>query len=153
MTVEARLLELGITLPPAPPPVAAYEPWVRTGNLVFTSGQLPWRGGELAYVGRVGGELTEQQGYEAARICAINAIAQLKNATGDLETIVRIVRCDGFVHAAPGFHRHPVVLNGASELINAVFQQAGRHTRVALGIADMPLNAAVQVALLAEIRD
>ena len=121
MSIESRLRELDITLPPPPPAVAAYEPWVRTGDLVVTSGQLPWQGDELAFKGKLGAELDEDEGYRAARLCAINAIAQLKAAVGDLERIRRIVRLEGNVHAAPGFRGHPQVLNGASDLFNEVF--------------------------------
>lgn len=152
MSVEARLKDLGITLPPAPAGVGAYVPWVRTGNLVITSGQLPWRDGKLAYTGKLGAEVSIEQGYEAARICAINAIAQLKSAVGDLDRVERIVRLEGFVHAAPGFHEHPKVLNSASELFLTVFGERGKHARTALGINEMPLNAAVQIAVMAEVR-
>ena len=153
MSVEAKLTELGIELPPPPPAVAAYEPWMRTGNLVFTSGQLPWRDGEMAYSGRCGEEITEDQGYQAARQCAINAIAQIKAAAGDLDRVKRIVKVAGYVHTAPGFRGHPQVLNGASELFNAVFGERGRHARLAIGIDEMPLNAAVQICVTAEIED
>jgi enamine deaminase RidA (YjgF/YER057c/UK114 family) len=151
MTAEEQLRELGITLPPAPAAVGAYLPWVRTGNLVFTSGQLPWLEGKLAYTGKLGADLGVDQGYQAARLCAINAIAQLKAAAGDLERVRQIVRIEGYVHAAPGFHDHPKVLNGASDLLNEVFGTRGRHARTALGINEMPLNAAVQLAIIAEI--
>lgn len=151
MTPEERLEELGITLPEPPGAVAAYVPWVRTNNLILTSGQLPWRDGELAYVGKLGAELSVDDGYQAARLCAINAIAQLKDATGDLSLIRLIVRLEGNVHSAPGFRDHPQVLNGASELINEVFGEAGRHTRTALGINEMPLGAAVQLSVFAEV--
>src|SRR5690606_16462219 len=151
MTVEAKLAELGVTLPPAPAAVAAYEPWVRTGNLVFTSGQLPWRDGKMACAGKLGAEVTEEEGYQAARLCALNALAQLKAAAGSLEQVRRILRVEGYVHAAPGFRGHPQVLNGASDLINAVFGERGRHSRLALGISEMPLNAAVQLSVLAEV--
>ena len=151
MSVEAKLRELGIILPPAPAGVGAYVPWVRSGNLVFTSGQLPWRDGKLVAVGKLGTEVTIEQGYEAARVCVLNAIAQLKAAAGDLDRIMQIVRLDGFVHAGPGFHEHPKVLNGASELLVAIFGDKGKHARVALGINEMPLNAAVQLALTAEV--
>ena len=153
MSVEAKLTELGIELPPPPPAVAAYEPWMRTGNLVFTSGQLPWRDGEMAHSGRCGEEITEDQGYQAARQCAINAIAQIKAAAGDLDRVKRIVKVDGYVHTAPGFRGHPQVLNGASELFNAVFGERGRHARLAIGVDEMPLNAAVQICVTAEIED
>lgn len=151
MNIESRLSELGIALPPAPAGVGAYAPWVRTGNLVITSGQLPWRDGKLAYTGKLGAEVSIEQGFEAARICAINAIAQLKSAVGDLDRISQIVRLEGFVHSAPGFHEHPKVLNGASELFLAVFGERGKHARTALGINEMPLNAAVQIAVIAEV--
>jgi len=151
MKVELRLKELGIEVPTAPGAVAAYVPWVRTGNLVFTSGQLPWRDGVLLHVGRLGAELTVEQGYAAARQCALNVIAQLKAATGDLDRVRRIVRVEGYVHCAPGFRGHPQVLNGASDLLNAAFGEAGVHARLAVGISDMPLDAAVQVMVTAEV--
>lgn len=153
MTVEEKLRELGITLPAAPAAVGAYVPWVRTGNLIFTSGQLPWQEGKLAYTGKLGADLSVDQGYHAARVCTINAIAQLKAATGDLERIRQVVRIEGYVHAAPGFHEHAKVLNGASDLINEVFGLRGRHARTALGINEMPLNAAIQLCIIAEIGD
>lgn len=151
MNVESKLKELGIELPPAPGAVAAYLPWVRTGNLVFTSGQLPWRDSRMAYAGRLGAELTVEQGYAAARQCALNALAQLKAATGDLDRVRRIVRIEGYVHCAPGFRGHPQVLNGASELVNAVFGERGQHARLAVGISEMPLDAAVQITVTAEV--
>ncbi len=151
MSVESRLLEQGITLPEAPAAVAAYEPWVKTGNLVVTSGQLPWLDGELAFVGKLGSELSEEQGYQAARICAVNAIAQLKAAVGDLNQIKQIVRLEGNVHSAPGFCGHPQVLNGASDLFNEIFGERGRHTRTALGINEMPLDAPIQLSVWAEL--
>ena len=153
MSIEEKLRELDIALPPAPPAVAAYQPWVQTGNLVFTSGQLPWRDGKIAYAGKLGTELSEADGYQAARLCCINAIAQLKAATGDLENVRQIVRIEGYVHAGTGFRGHPQVLNGASDLVAEIFGERGRHTRLALGINEMPLNAAVQLAMTAEIAD
>ena len=153
MSVEAKLSELGITLPEAPAAVAAYVPWVRTGNLVMTSGQLPFQNGQLAFAGKVGGNVTAEEGYECARICAINAIAQLKAAIGDLDRIVQIVRLEGNLHSAPGFQGQPQVLNGASELLNEVFGDRGRHTRTALGINEMPLDAPVQLSVFAEVTD
>ena len=151
MTTEEKLQRLGVVLPPAPAPVAAYLPWVRTGNLVLTSGQLPWRDGQMAFSGRLGAELNEEQGYQAARLCAINVLAQLKEAVGDLEKVRQIVRVEGFVHCAPGFRGHPKVLNGASDLFNEVFGLRGQHARLALGISDMPLDAAVQLTVTAEV--
>jgi enamine deaminase RidA (YjgF/YER057c/UK114 family)/catechol 2,3-dioxygenase-like lactoylglutathione lyase family enzyme len=151
MSVEKRLAELGITLPEPPAAVASYVPWVITGQQVMTSGQLPFHDGELV-VGKLGGDLSDEDGYSAARYCAINAIAQLKAATGDLERIARITRLEGNVHSAPGFQGHPQVLNGASELMAEVFGERGRHTRTALGINEMPLGAAVQLSVFAELK-
>ncbi len=152
-TIEAKLQELGLQLPAAPPAVGAYIPVVRTGNLVITSGQLPFIGKQIAFEGRVGAELHEQDGWNAARICCVNALAQLKACVGSLEKVMRIVRVEGYVHSAPGFRGQPHVLNGASELLVELFGDAGRHTRIALGIAEMPLNAAVQLCLWAEVAE
>ncbi len=145
-------MELGLTLPSPPPGVGAYIPWNRTGNLVITSGQLPWVNGEMAFAGKLGAEFNEEQGYEAARICGLNALAQLRDAAGTLDQVVKIVRLEGYVHTAPGFRGHPQVLNGASELFNQVFGDAGKHARLALGIDEMPLDAAVQLCVWAELK-
>ena len=153
MSPEERLADRGIPLPVPPAAVAAYEPWVRTGNLVITSGQLPWRDGVMAYAGKLGVELTDDDGYQAARLCALNAMAQIKAAAGELSRVQRIVRLEGYVHAGPGYRGHPQVLNGASELFNEVFGDRGRHCRTALGINEMPLNAAVQLVVWAELMD
>ncbi len=151
MTPEEKLADLKITLPEAPAAVANYVPWIQTGKLLMTSGQLPLRDGEIQHAGKCGADLSIEDGYEAARLCAINAIAQLKAAIGDLSKISQIVRLEGNVHSAPGFQGQPQVLNGASDLIFAVFGEQGRHTRTALGINEMPLNAAVQLSLFAEV--
>jgi enamine deaminase RidA (YjgF/YER057c/UK114 family) len=151
MSAEEKLQALGITLPAAPAAVGAYLPWVRIGNLVVTSGQLPWRDGTLAFTGKLGTDLGIEEGYQAARLCAVNALAQLKAAVCDLETIRQIVRLEGYVQSAPGFHDHAKVLNGASDLFNEVFGPRGRHARTALGINEMPLNAAVQLGIWAEV--
>lgn len=149
MTAEENLERLGIVPPPPPQAVANYAAWVRTGGLIATSGQLPWEGGVMRYVGRLGAELDTQQGYEASRLAAINGIAQLRQAVGDLERIAQVVRIEGNVHCAPGFRDHPQVLNGASDLIAEVFEERRRHTRTAIGIHDMPLDAAVQLSFWA----
>jgi len=120
---------------------------------VFTSGQLPWRDGLMAYSGRLGSDLTAEQGYQAARQCALNALAQLKAAAGDLEKVRRIIRVEGYVHCAPGFRDHPQVLNGASDLFNAVLGSRGEHARLAVGISEMPLDAAVQITVTAELKE
>ena len=151
MTPEQRLTELGITLPAPPPPVAAYVAWLTSNNLVVTSGQLPWRDGEIAYPGKLGVELDDEQGYQAARLCAINAIAQIKAAAGQLSRVKQILRVEGYVHAGPGYRGHPRILDGASDLFNEVFGERGKHTRLALGINEMPLNAAVELGVWAEL--
>ena len=153
MSIEQKLRELNIQLPPPPAAVAAYRPWARTGNLVITSGQLPWKDGKIAVAGRLGEGIGLEEGYQAARQCALNAIAQLKDAVGDLERVTQIVRLEGYVHCAPGFRGHPDVLNGASHLFSQVFGERDKHSRLALGIAEMPLDAAIQLSVTAEVRD
>lgn len=152
-TVEERLKQLGHELPHAPEAVGFYVPVLRTGNLVVTSGQLPTIGKELAFTGKVGHELHEEDGYNAARLCALNALAQIKACVGDLEQVTRIVRVEGFVQSAPGFNRQSQVLNGASELLVKAFGEKGKHTRFAVGVNELPLNAAVEVAVWAEVAD
>lgn len=149
--IEQRLSELGHILPVAPPPVGYYVPVLRVGNLVITSGQLPFVGKELAFQGKVGGTVTIEQGQHAARLCVLNALAQIKAAVGSLEKVTRIARLEGYVHSAPGFDQQPVVLNAASEILAEALGEAGKHTRVALGISEMPLGAPVQIALWAEV--
>ncbi len=148
--VESRLRELGVELPVAPPAVGAYAPATAVGNLLLTSGQLPFVAGALCAVGKVGGEVSEQSAYDAARVCAINGLAQLKSLVEDLDRIQRIIRVEGYVHAAPAFQRHANVVNGASELLNELYGASGSHVRVAIGVNEMPLGAAVQIALWAE---
>ena len=150
-TIEAKLEDMGLPLPAAPPPVGAYVPVIRTGNLVVTSGQLPFVGKQIAFEGRIGAELHEQDGWNAARICTVNALAQIKACVGNLNLVKRIVRVEGYVHSAPGFRGQPQVLNGASELLVELFGDAGRHTRIALGVSEMPLNAALQLCVWAEV--
>jgi len=151
MSPEERLEQLGITLPEPPEAVAAYVPWIRTGHLVVTSGQLPFRDGRVAYAGKLGVDLTDEEGYRAARLSAVNAMAQLKAATGELSRVRQIVRLEGYVHSGPGYQNQSKVLNGASELFGDVFGERGRHTRAALGVHEMPLNAAVQLSVWAEL--
>lgn len=151
MRALENLQRLGLTLPEAPAGVANYEAWVRTGNLVLTSGQLPWVEGVMQYQGRLGAEVSDEDGYKAARIAALNGIAQLHAATGDLEKVRKVVRVEGNVHCVSGWRGHPQVLNGASDLLLEVFGERGRHTRTALGISDMPLDASVMIILWAEV--
>ncbi len=149
--IEAKLEQLGLPLPVAPAPVGAYVPVIRTGNLVVTSGQLPFVGKEIMFAGKLGANLHEQDGWNAARICTVNALAQIKACVGSLSMIKQVVRVEGYVHSAPDFRAQPQVLNGASELLVELFGESGRHTRIALGIAEMPLNAAVQLSLWVEV--
>jgi len=152
MSIESKLRELGVELPPVPKPVAAYIPGLRSGNLVFTSGQLPTVAGELRYQGKVGGELTPEEGYEAARLCAINCLAVAKGIIGDLDRIVRVVKVVAFVASAPGFVAQPKVANGASEFLGQVFGEAGQHARSAVGVAELPLGAPVEVEMVFEVQ-
>ena len=146
-----RLAGLGLSLPKAPGAVAAYVPWAITGNLLMTSGQLPWIDGQLLYKGKIGKDLTPEQGYDACQLATLNAIAQLADALGDLRRVKRIVRLEGTLNVAPGFTTHPPVLNGASDLIFAVFAEAGRHTRMIYTNPEMPLDCACLIVLFAEI--
>ncbi|WP_055478989.1 RidA family protein [Sphaerimonospora mesophila] len=149
---EERLAELGLALPDVVPPVAAYLPAVRTGDYVYTSGQIPVVDGKLGVTGKVGAEVSAEEAKELARICALNAMAALKSVVGDLSKVVRIVKVVGFVASAPDFTGQPVVVNGASELLGEVFGDAGRHARSAVGVASLPLDAPVEVELIAEVR-
>jgi len=148
---EDRLAELGLTLPPVVPPVAAYVPAVRNGNLVWTSGQLPMVDGKLAVTGKVGADVAPDQAKELARTCALNALAAVKAATGDLAAVRRVVKVVGFVASAPDFTGQPAVVNGASELLGEVFGETGRHARSAVGVAVLPLDAPVEVELVVEV--
>ncbi|MFF7943831.1 MULTISPECIES: RidA family protein [Nocardia] len=148
---EKNLAELGITLPPVVAPVAAYIPAIRTGSLVYTSGQLPFVNGQLSAVGKVGAEVSIEEAKEAARLCALNALAAVHDLVG-LDAVVRIVKVVGFVASAPGFGDQPVVINGASEFLGQVFGDAGKHARSAVGVSELPRNTPVEVELIAEVR-
>ncbi|HSX65972.1 RidA family protein [Nocardioides sp.] len=152
-TVEARLAELGLTVPDVVPPVAAYVPAVRSGNHVFTAGQLPMRDGALIATGKVGDGVSPEQAAECARQCALNAIAAVKSVVGDLEKVVRVVKVVAFVASTPDFTGQPGVANGASELLAAAFGDAGIHARSAVGVPVLPLDAPVEVEILVEIAD
>ncbi len=150
--VDARLAELGIEVPEAAAPVANYVGYVQSGNLVFVSGQVPLVGGEFKYQGKVGAEFSVEDGQEAARICAINIVAQLKAACGgDLDRVRRIVKLGGFVNSTPEFTDQPKVINGASDLMVAVFGDKGKHTRAAVSAGSLPLGVAVEIDAIAEI--
>ena len=149
--VEAKLAELGLTLPEVVPPLAAYQPAVQSGIYVYTAGQLPMVEGKLPVTGKVGAEVTPEEAKELARTCALNALAAVKSVTGDLDRIARVVKVVGFVASAPGFTGQPGVINGASELLADVFGEAGRHARSAVGVAELPLGAPVEVELVVEL--
>jgi enamine deaminase RidA (YjgF/YER057c/UK114 family) len=148
---EDRLRELGYELPPVPEPAGSYVPATRAGTLVFTAGQVPFEGGELAMTGKVGDAVTLEDAKEAARLCALNALAAAAAAAGGLNNISRIVKVTGYVSSAPGFNGQPQVLNGASDLLGEVFGEAGLHARSAVGVAELPLDAPVEVELVVEL--
>ncbi|MGV9674722.1 RidA family protein [Nocardia sp. NPDC003482] len=146
-----NLERLGLELPPVAAPAGAYIPALRSGALVYTSGQLPFVGGELTATGKVGAEVSLDQGREAAKYCALNALAAVGSVV-DLDEVVRIVKVVGFVASAPGFNDQPLVINGASELLGEVFGAAGVHARSAVGVFELPKNTPVEVELIAEVR-
>jgi enamine deaminase RidA (YjgF/YER057c/UK114 family) len=150
-TPEERLAELGLTVPEVAAPVAAYVPALRNGDQVFTSGQLPMRAGELISTGKVGAEVTAEEAYACAQQCALNAIAAIKAEVGDLSLVKRIVKVVVFVASVPEFTGQPQVANGASELFGAAFGDAGVHARSAVGVAALPLDAPVEVEVLAQL--
>ncbi len=150
MSVEQRLSELGIELPAVATPAGAYVPAVISGNLVFTAGQIPLVDGKLMAEGKVGAEISPEQGREIARRCALNAIAAVKSVIGDLNRVKKVVKVVGFVASVPEFTGQPGVLNGASELLEQVFGEAGIHARSAVGVAALPLDAPVEVELIVE---
>lgn len=146
--VEERLNQLDVVLPPTPKPVAAYLPAVEAGGFIYVSGQIPLVDDKLAYVGKVGRDLSITEGYEAAKICAIRCISALKSVVEDLDGVV-IIKVTGYVNSAEGFTDQPKVINGASELLEQVFGDGGRHARAAVGVAGLPGGAAVEVELIA----
>jgi enamine deaminase RidA (YjgF/YER057c/UK114 family) len=147
---QARLNELGLELPAVATPQGSYVPAVRTGNLVFTAGQLPLQAGKLAGAGKVGAGVTPEEGRALARICALNALAAVDASVG-IDAVTRVVKVVGFVASAAGFHGQPGVVNGASELFGEVFGAAGSHARSAVGVSELPLDAPVEVELIVEV--
>jgi enamine deaminase RidA (YjgF/YER057c/UK114 family) len=148
---EQRLADLGLEVPEVAKPVAAYVPAIRTGNHVYTSGQLPMRGGQLITTGKVGGEVTGEEAVDCAQQCALNAIAAVRAVVGDLARVTRVVKVVAFVASTPDFTGQPGVANGASELLGAIFGEAGQHARSAVGVAVLPLDAPVEVELVVEV--
>lgn len=151
MSNEQRLAALGLSLPAAPKPVANYVPAVLAGELLFLSGVLPSRDGQVVFLGKLGRELTMEQGGEAARMAILNALAIVRAELGTLDRVRRIVRLTGYVASASGFEQQPVVMNGASDLLVQVFGESGRHARIAVGVAELPRNAAVELDLIVHV--
>ncbi|KZK79480.1 Endoribonuclease L-PSP [Pseudovibrio sp. W64] len=152
-TIQQNLAKLGVTLPEAAAPAANYVPFVKTGNQLFISGQLPMQDGKITKTGKVGADLSIEDGVEAARLCAINLLAQAKAATGDLSQIVRLVKIVGFVNSNGDFGDQPKVINGASDFMVAAMGDAGRHARSAVSAGSLPFNAAVEIEAIFEVAD
>lgn len=152
MSFEHKLTQLGIELPSPPQPVATYVPAVQAGDLLFLSGVVPFRDGKLALAGKLGKDLTVEQGYEAARIALLNALAIVRKELGTLDRVKKVVRMVGHVASADGFVQQPAVVNGASDLLVKIFEEAGCHARVAVGAAELPLNAPVELEIILQVR-
>ncbi len=150
--IEEKIKKLGFDLPEIPKPVAAYISAVKINDLVFTAGQIPSVAGELKYKGKIGKDLNVEQGQLAAEICILNALAAIKGITGDLNKIERIVKVTAFINSADGFIEQPKVANGASELLIKIFNEKGKHVRSAVGVNELPLNAAVEIEIICEVK-
>ena len=151
--VEARLMELGIDLPDVPGSLANYVGAVRTGNLIYLSGRLPMREGQVAFKGKLGRDVSAEDGYQAARLSALNVVSTLKAEVGDLDQVRRVVKLVGMVSSDPDFTEQASVLNGASDLLVEIFGDKGRHARSAFGVAALPMNACVEIELIVEVED
>jgi len=151
VSYENKIRELGLTLPAPPQPVANYVPAVRVGDLLFLSGVLPSRGGQLVMTGKLGDNLTVEQGVEAARAAVLNGLSIIRSVTGSLDHVKQIVKMVGYIASAPGFTDQPQVLNGASDLLVSLFGDAGRHARVAVGAAELPRQAPIEIELIVEV--
>lgn len=152
MSFEARIKELGLTLPETPRPVANYVPAVQVGNMIFVSGQVPTVAGQLLSKGKLGREISIEQGQEAARTALLNSLAAVRSLTGTLDVVRRIVKLNGWVASAEGFGNQPQVVNGASLLLEEIFGEAGKHARAAIGVAELPFGAPVELELVVEVR-
>ena len=153
MEIEKKMKELGLILPEAPEPVAEYIPAKKIGNLVFTSGQGPVKDGNFIHVGKVGGKVSLEEGYESAKMCAINCLAAIKSVIGSLDEIDEVVKIKGYVNSTPDFYRQPEVVNGASELIVKIFGEKGKHTRSALGTSVLPGNIPVELEMTVKVKE
>ncbi|HTQ31779.1 MAG TPA: RidA family protein [Opitutaceae bacterium] len=153
MTPEEKLKQLGLELPAAPPVAGSYVPTVCTGNLLYCAGTISSLGGRMTHTGQVGREQTVQAGYESAKICALNTLANIKAAAGSLEKVGRVVFVGGYVNAVSGFAESPAVINGASDLFVAIFGEAGRHARAAVAVAGLPKDSTVEVQVVVELKE
>ena len=153
MSYERSLAQLGLILPDAPKPVATYIPAVQAGGLLFLSGMIPFQNGKLMLEGKLGRDVTVEEGYQAARIALLNALAVIRHELGTLDRVKKVVRLVGYVASADGFVQHPAVINGASDLLVEIFGEAGRHARVAIGAAELPLNAPVEIELIVQVME
>lgn len=151
MSVQDTLQSMGLTLPPPARPVASYVPAIRVGRLIYTSGQIPTRNGQLTRRGKVGLEVTEDDAYDEAQTCALNALAAVNDLAGSLDAISQVVKVTGYVNSADGFTDQSTVVNGASDLLVKLFGDRGKHARAAIGVAELPMNAAVEVELIVEV--
>jgi enamine deaminase RidA (YjgF/YER057c/UK114 family) len=150
---EEKIKQMGITIPEAVKPLAAYIPAMQVGNLVMTSGQVPISAGTVKYQGKVGRDLSEEEGKEAAKLCALNCLSAIKSVIGNLDKIKRVVKLTVFINSAEGFTAQPKVANGASEFIGEIFGDAGKHVRSAVGVSELPLNSAVEIEMIVEIQN
>ena len=151
MSFENRLVELGLTLPSPPKPVATYVPFLQVGSLLFLSGVVPSRDGQIMFCGKLGREFSKEEGYEATKITLLNALANIRLALGTLDRVKRVVKMTGYVASQEGFVEQPFVINGASDLLVEIFGEAGRHARVAVGVAELPLGVPVELELIVEV--
>ncbi len=152
MSYEAKIKSMGLEIPEAPKPVAAYVPAVLIDGYVYTSGQLPFVNGELKYTGKVGQEVKEKDAYEAAKICALNCLSVIKGVVGDLDKIEQIVKVNGYVASAEGFEMQPKVINGASELLGEIFGEKGQHARLAVGVNQLPFDATCEIEMIVKVK-
>ena len=150
--VEEKMKELGITIPETVKPLAAYTPAIRTGDYVYTSGQVPFSGGKLKYSGKIGFDISVEEGQKAAKMCALNGLSAIKGVIGDLNKIEQIVKVTVFVNSADGFTDQPKVANGASEFLGKIFGEAGKHVRSAVGVNELPVNSAVEVEMIVKVK-
>jgi enamine deaminase RidA (YjgF/YER057c/UK114 family) len=150
--IEEKINQLGFNLPAAPKPLASYVPAVKVGELVFTAGQLPIKDGSLAFKGKLGKDITEDEGKKAAQLCALNCLSVLKNEIGNLDKIDRIIKLTVFINSSEGFINHPQVANGASDFIKEIFGEDGKHVRSAVGVAELPLNAPVEIDMIVKVK-